>query len=115
MERAFIFMQSISNLVYWIFSACAVGGLGAIAFLWERMRRDLNLALPAEQKVSIYPSLPKSLHDFIFRSNDLGHFVNVLDRYEGIYPSSSLPKKLAFGVVAWILCLMCLLASGVGR
>lgn len=108
-------MEFIANLACWVFGACAVGGLGAIAFLWERMRRDLNLALPAEQRVPIYPSLPKSLHDIILRPNNLGHFVNVLDRYEDVYPSSPLPKKLALGVVAWILCFMAILAAGVGR
>jgi hypothetical protein len=108
-------MELIANLVYWVFGACAIAGLGAIAFLWERMRRDLNLALPAEQKVSIYPSPPKFLREMIFRSNHLGHFIDVLDRYEGLHPYSSLPKKLALGLVAWILCFMGLLASGVGR
>ena len=108
-------MEWIANLVYWVFGACAIAGLGTIAFLWERMRRDLNLALPAEQKVSIYPPPPKSIREMIFRSNDLGHFIEVLDQYEDIYPNSSLPKKLAFGLIAWILCFMALLASGVGR
>jgi hypothetical protein len=108
-------MEPIANLVYWIFGACAIAGLGAIAFLWERMRRELNLALPAEQKVSIYPSLPQSFRGVIFPSNDLGHFINVLDQYEDVYPSSGLPKKLALGLVVWILCFMGFLASGVGR
>jgi hypothetical protein len=108
-------MEWIANLVYWVFGASAIAGLGAIAFLWERMRRDLNLALPAEQKVSIYPSPPKSFREMIFRPNDLGHFIGVLDQYKGVYPYSSLPKKLALGLVAWILCFMGLLASGVGR
>src|SRR3954463_2769996 len=107
-------MEWIANLVYWVFDDSAIAGLGAIGFLWDRMRRDLNLALPAEQKVSIYPSPPKSLRELIFRPNGLGHFIDVLDQYEDIYPNSSLPKKLAFGLVAWILCLMGLLASGVG-
>jgi hypothetical protein len=108
-------MEWIANFAYWVFAACIVAGFFAIPLVWERMRRDLNLALPAEKKVSIYPSLPKSLREMLFRPNDFGHFVNVLDRYGDIYPSSSLPKKLAFGVVAWILCLMCLLARGVGH
>jgi hypothetical protein len=108
-------MEWIANLIYWVVGSCAVAGLGAIAFLWERMRRDLNLALPAERKVSIYPSPPESLREMIFRPNDLGHFIGVLDQYEDLYPYSSLPKKLALGLVAWILCFMALLASGVGR
>lgn len=109
-------MEWIANLAYWVFGACAVAGIGMIAFLWEKMRRDLNLALPAEQKVSVYPSLPKSLREMILRSsNDLGHFIEVLDQYEERYPSSTLPKKLALGVIAWILGFMGLLASGVGR
>jgi hypothetical protein len=108
-------MEWIADLVYWVFGACAAAGLGAIAFLWERMRRDLNLTLPASQKISIYPSLPKSLREIVFKPKDFGHFIEVLDQYEDIYPYSPLPKKLALGVVAWILCFMGLLASGVGR
>jgi hypothetical protein len=108
-------MESIANLVCWVFAASAVAGLAAIAFFWERMRRELNLALPAEQKVSIYPSPKKSLRELFFRSNDLGHFVEVLDQYEDIYPHSALPRKLALGLVAWIICFMALLASGVGH
>lgn len=73
------------------------------------------MALPAEQKISICPSLPKSLRDIVIRINGLGHFINVLDHYEDIYPYSALPKKLALGLVAWILCFMGLLARGVGR
>jgi hypothetical protein len=108
-------MEWIAYLLYWVFAACAVAGFGVIAFLWERMRRDLNLALPAEQRVSIYPSPRKSLRGILFRPNDLGHFIEVLDQYEDIYPHSALPKKLALGLVAWILCFMALLASGVGH
>jgi hypothetical protein len=51
----------------------------------------------------------------ILSRDDLGHFIDVLDQYKGVYPYSSLPKKLALGLVAWILCFMGLLASGVGR
>ena len=108
-------MEWIANLAYWICWACAVGGLGVIAFLWERMRRELNLALPVEQRISLYPSLPNSPRDILFRPNNLGHFIEVLDQYEDVHPSSELPKRLALGLVAWILCLMALLASGVGR
>jgi hypothetical protein len=107
-------MEWIANLVYWVFAACAVAGLGTIAFFWERMRRDLNLALPAEQRVSIYPSLRKPLAEIFLGSNDLGHFIEVLDQYENIHPQSRLPKKLALGLVAWILGFLGLLASGVG-
>jgi hypothetical protein len=108
-------MESFPNLIYWVSGACAIAGLSAIAFVWERMRRELNLALPAQQKVSIYPPLLKSFRGTIFPSNNLGHFIDVLDRYEDAYPYSSLPKKLAFALVAWILCFMGLLASGIGR
>ena len=108
-------MEWIANLVYWVFSACAVVGLAAIAFCWERMRRDVNLTLPAHQKVSICPSLPKSAREILIRFNDLGHFIEVLDQYEDIYPHSALPRNLALGLVAWILCCMGLLASGVGH
>jgi hypothetical protein len=108
-------MESMANLAYWVFGAGVVAGLGLIGFSWERMRRELNLALPAEQKVSAYPQLPKSLRELFCKSNEVGHFINVLDQYEDVYPYSRLPKKLALGVVAWILCFMGLLASGVGR
>jgi hypothetical protein len=79
------------------------------------MRRDLNLALSADQKVSICPSLPKSLRELILPPNELGHFIEVLDQYEEAYPYSSLPKKLALALIAWILCFMGLIATGVGR
>jgi hypothetical protein len=104
-----------ANIIDSLLGVGIAAGLGAIGFTWERMRRDLNLALPAEQKVSIYPSLPKSLRKMIFRPNDLGHFINVLDQYEDIYPHSGLPKKLALGVVVWIFCFLGLLAAGVGH
>ena len=79
------------------------------------MRRDLNLVLPAEQKVSIYPSPRRFLREMIHEANGLGHFVEVLDQYQAVYPFSDLPKKLALGLVAWILYSTGLLASGVGR
>jgi len=104
-----------TKIVLGIVGTCMVAGFGVIGFTWDRMRRDLNLALPSEKKVSIYPSPPKSLKEMIFRPKDLGHFINVLDQYEDVYPYSPLPKKLALGVVAWIICLMGLLASGVGH
>lgn len=108
-------MEWIANLLYRLLAAFSLAGLSAIVFFWERMRRDLNMALPAEKKISICPSLPKSLRGIVVRINGLGHFINVLDHYEDIYPYSALPKNLALGLVAWILCFMGLLASGVGR
>jgi hypothetical protein len=107
-------MGWIANLLYWVLAASGVTGLVAIALLWERMRRHLNLALPATQRVSIYPAPPKSFRE-IFKAPNLGHFVDVLDQYEHIYPYSPLPKKVAFGAVIWILGFMALLASGIGR
>lgn len=104
-----------ANLLYWLLAACITAGFGAIGFSWERMRRQLNQVLPAEQKLTFYPPLAHVFGDIAWKSHDLGHFVTVLDKYGKIYPSSSLPKRVAFGVVIWILCCMALLASGVGR
>ena len=104
-----------ANIIYWLFGACITAGFGAIGFSWERMRRQLNHVLPAEQKLTFYPPLPHAFGDFVSKPNDLGHFVTILDKYGKTYPSSSLPKKVAIGVIVWVLCFMALLASGVGR
>ena len=103
------------NIAYWLVVTCIVAGFGAIGFSWERMRRQLNQVLPSEQRVTFYPPLPHTFGEIVWKSNDLGHFVTVLDQYRKIYPSSLLPKKVAIAVVIWILCFMGLLASGVGR
>ena len=108
-------MELIANLVYCAFGACAIAGLGAIAFFWDRMRRELNSALSAEQKFTFYPPLPHIFRGFLSKPDDLGHFMTVLDQYGKTYPSSPLPKKVAIGVVIWILCFMALLAGGIGR
>jgi len=104
-----------TNIAFWLVATCMVAGFGVIGFSWERMRRELNRVLPSEQKVTLYPPLPHSFGELVWKTNDLGHFVTVLDQYGKIYPSSSLPKKVAIAVVVWILCIMALLASGVGR
>jgi hypothetical protein len=108
-------MTELANIVYWLFGACIAGGFGAIGFSWDRMRRELNRVLSPEQKLTWYPPLPHALGELVWGTNDLGHFLSVLDRYEKAYPSSSLPKHVAVGVVIWILCFMSLLASGIGR
>ena len=104
-----------TNIAFWLVSTCITAGVVAIGFSWERMRRQLNQVLPSEQRVTFYPPLPQSFGELVWRTNDLGHFVAVLDQYRKIYPSSPLPKKVAIAVVIWILCVMALLASGVGR
>lgn len=104
-----------AHLIYWLLTACTTAGFGVIGFSWERMRRQLNQALPAEQKLTFYPPLPHAALNLGSKSVNFGHFVTILDKYGKLYPSSSLPKKVAFGVVIWILCFMALLASGVGR
>jgi len=104
-----------TNIAFWLVSTCITSGVVAIGFSWERMRRQLNQVLPSEQRVTFYPPLPQSFGELVWRTNDLGHFVAVLDQYRKIYPSSPLPKKVAIAVVIWILCVMALLASGVGR
>jgi hypothetical protein len=108
-------MTELASIVYWLFGASIAAGFGAIGFSWDRMRRQLNRMLSPEQKLTWYPPLPHALGELFWGTNDLGHFLNVLDRYEKAYPSSSLPKHVAVGVVIWILCFMSLLASGIGR
>jgi hypothetical protein len=105
----------VTNIVFGLVGASMVAGFGAIGFWWERMRRQLNQVLPFEQRLTLYPPLPQAFGDIIAKPNDLGHFVTVLDKYGKTYPSSPLPKKVALAVVVWILCLMGLLASGVGH
>jgi len=103
------------NILYWFLGACITIGFGVIAFSWEQMRRELNSALSAEQKFTFYPPLPHIFRGFLSKPDDLGHFMTVLDQYGKTYPSSPLPKKVAIGVVIWILCFMALLAGGIGR
>lgn len=104
-----------ANIIYWLFGISIVAGFGVIGFSWDQMRRQLNQGLPSEQKVTFYPPLPRTFGDLVSKPSGFGHFVTVLDKYGKIYPSSSLPRKVAIGVVMWILCFMTLLASGVGR
>ena len=104
-----------ANILYWFLSACIAIGFGVIGLSWEHMRRQLNGALSADQKFTFYPLLPHIFRGFLSKRDGLGHFMTVLDQYGKTYPSSSLPKKIAFGVVIWILCFMGLLASGIGR
>lgn len=108
-------MDLITSAAYWFFGSCVAVGFGAIGFSWERMRKQLNQVLPSEQRVSMFPPPSKTLEELVWKTNALGHFLDVLDTYGKIYPSSALPKKVAIGVVIWILCFMTLLASGVGR
>jgi hypothetical protein len=108
-------MQLITNAVYWFMCACVVVGFGSLAFSWERMRQELNQVLPSEQKIAWYPPLPQSFGQLVWRTNELGYVLNVLDQYRKFHPLSSLPKKVAFGLVIWILCFMAMLARGVGH
>jgi hypothetical protein len=107
-------MAWMANAAYWVFGICFAAGFGAIGFSWERMRRQLSQVLPSEQKVTLYPSLPKSFGEIVGRTNELGPFLKVLDQYKRVYPSSSLPKNVALGVVIWILCFIAFLATGIG-
>lgn len=110
-------MAWIANVAYWVFGLCFAAGFGAIGVLWERMRRQLNRVLPSEQKVTLYPSLPtlpKSFEELVGQTNELGPFLKVLDQYGRVYPSSSLPKNVALGVVIWIICFIAFLGTGIG-
>jgi hypothetical protein len=106
-----------TNIAFWLVSTCMVVGFGAIGVSWERMRRELNRVLPSGQKVTLYPSLPTvpmSFEELVGQTNELGPFLKVLDQYRKFFPSSSLPKNVAFGVVIWILCFIAFLATGIG-
>jgi hypothetical protein len=107
-------MAWIANVAYLLLGTCIAAGLGAIGFLWERMRRQLNRVLPSEQKVTLCPPLPRSFGELVGKTNKLSHFLNVLDQYRKVYPSSSLPKNVALGLIIWILCFIGILASGIG-
>jgi len=107
-------MAWIANATYWVFGICIAAGLGAIVFSWERMRRQLNRVLPSEQKVTLYPSLPRSVGELVGRTNELGPFLKVLDQYRRVYPSSSLPKNVALGLIIWIIFFIGILATGIG-
>jgi hypothetical protein len=110
-------MAGIANAASWVFGICFAAGFGAVGFSWELMRRQLNRMLPSEQKVTLYPSLPtlpKSFEELVGQTNELGPFLKVLDQYRRVYPSSSLPKNVAFGVVIWIICFIAFLATGIG-
>ncbi len=104
-----------TNVIVWLMGTCMMVGFGAIGFSWERMRRQVNELLANEQRVTFYPPLPRSFGELIGKTNDLGHFVTVLDKYTKIHPLSTLPKKIAIALVLWILCFMGLLAGGVGH
>jgi hypothetical protein len=104
-----------TNITLWLVSICMIAAFGVIGFSWERMRRQLNQALPSEQKITLYPPLPQRFGELVWKTNDLGHFVTVLDQYTKTHPLSPLPKKVAIALVGWIICFMGLLASGVGR
>lgn len=108
-------MELITNAAYWFFGSCVAVGFGAIAFSWERMRQQLNLVLPSEHRISMFPAPARTMEELVCKTNGLGHFLEFLDQYREIYPASSLPRKVAFSVVIWILSFMALLASGVGR
>jgi hypothetical protein len=107
-------MGTFAATVYWLFGACVVAGFAVIGFSWERMRRQVNRVSAPGEKI-LWPPMPQTFGSLFWKTNDIGYFLGVLDRYLEVYPSSPLPRNVALGVVVWILCLLGLLASGVGR
>ena len=108
-------MSVFAYIFYLLFGACIVAGFAVIGFSWERMRQQVNQVMTPEEQIPWHSPMPRTFGSLFSKTNEIGHFLSVLDQYRNIYPSSPLPKKVALGIVVWILSFMALLASGIGR
>jgi len=105
-------MPLIGNVVYWLFGLCFAIGTATSLLSLEAMRKQVNLVLPASERVFWRFPLPRSLEDFFWRNTILGFSVGLLERHGKHYPSSSLPKVLGLSVVGTVLSFVGLIVAG---
>src|SRR5438552_1073315 len=91
-------MFSRQNTVSWFFGLCFAASTAWFALLLDRMRKEINSALPQGQKVTI--NLP--IRGF-WRTNIISVSLHLLDQHHRYYPASSVPKLLGLAVVALLV------------
>jgi hypothetical protein len=84
------------SLIFWFFAICFVVSLSAVLILWERIRKQLSRALPADRQASLHPPLQWSIKELLLKTNVLHHSLELLEQHRKYYPSSSLRKS--FGI-----------------
>jgi hypothetical protein len=96
-------MSWVGTIAYWAFGSCFVAGVGVILVSLNRLRKELNSALPVGEKVSLHPPLPHSFGQLILRTNLLAHSLELLEKHRKYYPSSSLPRILTVALLCTVL------------
>jgi len=79
----------------------------------SRLQRELNRVLAPDKSVSLHPPLPHSFGQLIWRTNLLGHSLELLEQHKKYYPSNSLPRVLAVALVCTILSFVAFVISAV--
>jgi hypothetical protein len=96
-------MFSGASVAYWLFGMCFARSLGVSLVSLERMRKQVNLVVPAESAVSWRRPLPRSLKQFMWDGTIVGFSLEVLDQHRRHYPASSLPSVLGGALIGTIL------------
>ena len=105
-------MFLIGKAAFWLFGPCF--GLSTASFLLslEAMRKQVNLVLPANERVFWRFPLPRSLEDFFWRNTIVGRSLGLLETHGKHYPSSSLPKVLGLSAIGTVLSFVGLIVAG---
>jgi hypothetical protein len=97
-------MFSIQNALSWFFDLCFAASTAWFALLLDRMRKEINSALPQHQKVT----LNDPIRGF-WRTNIISTSLHVLDQHHRYCPASSVPKRLGLAAAAGIVSLIALM------
>jgi len=84
---------------------------GTLLFSLEHVREQVNLVLPADQRVSWHPPRAKSFGQLVSKSHILAHYLQLVDQHRD-YPSISLPKALGIAIAGSVVGFIGTIASG---
>jgi hypothetical protein len=100
------------SIVTWFFVACYIVCFIVTWVSLKRVCQQLNQVLPVDEKVSLFPPIPRSFGQLVWRTNILTHSLDLLSQHSKHYPASRLRVVnviavigATLGTIAMIVCL----------
>lgn len=99
------------NIAHVFFVSCFIASVVVIWVSLNRICKELNLVLPPDRKVTIYPPWPRSLGQLVWKTNILAHSLELLDQHRKYFPLSSLRKIYGIALISAIPIMIGIMAS----
>ena len=99
------------NIVSLFLVICFIASVIVTFMSLKRICKELNLVLPPDRRVTVYPPFPRSLGQLIRRTNMLAYSLELLSQHREHFPASSLRKVYSIAVISTVPIIIGIMAS----